>query len=182
MIAWTLMYLPENQQRWWLDQMGIWSLGEDTDPGFANRIEFHDPTGRVFIAKTYGKETIFGQTVQKGIGARVLEYANSLLQQAYVTDPGPDRDGDGNPDWLIPRLGTNGQPLVRWDSGVATITPDGFVSPSGRIGCNRQSNADCRCEDNRACVRLSRYVAVPEFVRKAMRDFGMADPSMKGLY
>src|SRR5690606_31658659 len=58
LIAMTLLYLPENQKQRWLDMMGIWSLGDDTDPGFANRIELHVPTGDVYIARTYGTEEI----------------------------------------------------------------------------------------------------------------------------
>ena len=182
LIAWTLMYLPENQQRWWLDMMGIWSMGEDSDPGFANRIELRDPSGQVLVAKTFGKEAIFGQQVQRGIAARMLEYANQLMAAAYVTDPGPDLDRDGQPDWHIPRLGATGQPVVRWDRDILSITPDGRVRPSGRPGCNSFSSADCKCTDNRACVTLQRYLAVPSFMRQAMRDFGLADPSMRGIY
>lgn len=182
LIAWTLMYLPENQQRWWLDQMSIWSLGEDSDPGFDNRIELHDPTGQVYIAKTYGKETVLGKSVQRGVAARILEYANQLTDAAYVTTPGPDLDGDGNPDWHVPTLGTDGQPLVKYDPTVAHITPDGRISFNGKIGCNNASNVACECTNNRACVELSRYVAVPNFLRSAMRDYGMAQPSMKGIY
>lgn len=181
LIAWTLMYLPENQQRWWLDQMGMWNLGEDTDPGFGDRIELHSATGQVYIAKTFGKETVLGKTVQKGIAARVLEYGNGLVARAYVTDPGPDRDADGQPDWVVPRL-TTGQPTVRWDPSIRTITEGGGINPNGRQGCNRLSSLDCRCEENRACVELSRYLAVPAFFRTALRDLGLADASMKGLY
>jgi hypothetical protein len=174
LIAWTLLYLPENGQQWWLDMMNVWSLGDDTDPGFANRIELHDPSGRVYVAKTFGKETIFGQQVQRGIAARILEHANALLDQAYVTDPGPDLDGDAKPDWHLPRLGTNGQPIVKWDPSIAPI--------GIRFGCGPSASIDCTCEENRACVELSRYVSVPAFMRTALRDFGLADPSLKGLF
>lgn len=182
LIAWTLMYLPENQQRTWLDMMSMWSLGEDTDPGFENRIELHDPTGNVYIAKTFGKETIFGKTVQKGVAARMLEYANTLVDAAYVTTPGPDLDNDGNPDWFIPTMGPTGQPIVKYDPTVAHITPLGGISSNGSAGCNRSSNQACVCTHNKACVQLSRYVSVPHFLRTATRDFGMAQPSMKGIY
>jgi hypothetical protein len=86
LIAWTLNYLPENQKIEWLNQMDIVQLGIEGDPGLPNRIEFHDPNGRVYIARTYGKETIFGKSVQKGIAARMLEYANDLLFAAYETE------------------------------------------------------------------------------------------------
>lgn len=181
LIAWTLLYLPENQQRGWLDMLGVWDLGDDSDPGFANRIELHDPAGRVFIAKTFGKETVFGKSVQRGIAARTLEYGNELLVRAYETDPGPDLDHDGKPDWYTVHLGPSGVPVVKYDPSIASITAQGGVSPGGRPGCDRQSSAGCSCSDNRACVELSRYVAVPSFLRQALGDFGLADPSMRGL-
>ena len=86
LIAWTLMYLPENAQQNWLNQLGVWELGSDTDPAFTNRIELHLPDGKTYIAKTFGKETIMGKTVQKGIAARVLEYANELTSKGYLVD------------------------------------------------------------------------------------------------
>lgn len=161
--------------------LGVWDLGDDSDPGFANRIELHDPAGRVFIAKTFGKETVFGKSVQRGIAARTLEYGNELLVRAYETDPGPDLDHDGKPDWYTVHLGPSGVPVVKYDPSIASITAQGGVSPGGRPGCDRQSSAGCSCSDNRACVELSRYVAVPSFLRQALGDFGLADPSMRGL-
>ncbi len=175
LIAWTLMYLPENEQRWWLDQMGIWVIGADSDPGFANRIEFHNPAGDVMVARTYGKETIFGKVVQKGVGARILEYANELLERAYVVTDGPDLDGDGSPDWYVPVF-AEGEPIVKYDRAVRSL-----LGTFGREGCNESSNAECACDENLACIELSRYVAVPAFMRQALRDFGLADPSMRGL-
>ena len=35
---------------------------------------------------------------------------------------------------------------------------------------------------NAACMALGEYLSVPDFMRQAMHDFGMADPSMKGIY
>ena len=71
--------------------------------------------------------------------------------------------------------------MVKYDPSIASITAQGGVSPGGRPGCDRQSSAGCSCSDNRACVELSRYVAVPSFLRQALGDFGLADPSMRGL-
>ena len=78
------MYLPENQQQTWLNQMNIWEKGADTDPGFGNRIELHLPGGKIYIAKTFGKETILGKKVEKGIGARMLEWGNKLLVPMFA--------------------------------------------------------------------------------------------------
>ncbi len=161
LIAWTLIYLPENQKRRWLDQLGIWAIGADTDPGFQNRIEFHMPTGEVFVARTYGTEDFcfgantFGtpacKTVQRGIAARILEYANELLNAAYVTTPVTQN----GVTWYVPTLDADGQP--RLISGGS-------------------------CDSSAACLKLQDYASIPSFMRQAMRDFGLAEPSMKGIY
>lgn len=175
LIAWTLIYLPENQQRWWLDQLGIWVLGADGDPGFLNRLEFHNPTGDVMVARTSGKESIYGQTVQRGVAARMLEYANRLLAQAYEVTDGPDLDQDSQPDWYYP-VYIEGRPIVKYDPSILSL------SPTRRPGCNETENVLCSCEDNRACLELEKYVAVPTFMREAMRDLGMRHPTMRGLF
>ncbi len=180
LIALTLLYLPENQQQQWLNMMGIWELGADTDPGFPNRIELHLPHGKVYIAKTFGKETVLGKSVQKGIGARMLQWGNELLQKAYDVENGPDLDGDGAADWVRPRL-VNGRPAIKYDPTVKTVTPAGGLV-SGRPGCDATDNSQCTCSSNKACLELSRYEEVPFFMRQAMRDYGLADPSMKGIY
>ena len=79
LIAWTLMYLPENAQQTWLNQMNIWEIGADSDPGFTNRVQLRLPDGKTFVARSFGKEMIFGKSVQKGIGARMLTTANFKL-------------------------------------------------------------------------------------------------------
>jgi hypothetical protein len=172
LIAWTMNYLPENQQQWWLNMLRLWEIGADTDPGFQNRIEFHDPTGKVYVAKTFGKETIFGKSVEKGVAARVLQYANELLVQAYEVDE-VDYDADGKVDWYLPKIqkGT-GAPRVKFDPTLASSVP----------GCDSKDNSACTCSANRACVKLERYVEVPFFLRQALAAYGLADPSMKGVF
>lgn len=183
LIAWTLMYLPANQEQKWIDMMRIWELGVDNDPGFDQRIEFHNPAGKTYVAKTFGKEEIFGKTVQRAPAARVLEYANELLAQAYEVNDGPDLDGDGEPDWYEPILdGNTGQPIVKYDDTLIGLTPEGFEERGGRPGCNASGNANCVCEDNRACMALTQYVSVPYFLREAITAYGLGDPDPKGLY
>jgi hypothetical protein len=181
LIANTLLYLPENQKVEWLDMMHIWELGTDADPEFTNRIEFHMPTGRTYIAKTFGTEVIFGKTVQRGIAARVLEYANELLNEGYETDAGPDLNGDGAPDWYIARINADtGEPIVRYDPTVATIA-NGFVV-QGVAGCNAQSSENCSCAANRSCLKLEDYASVPTFLRDALMSFGFSWPGLRGVY
>jgi len=181
-IAWTLLYLPENQQQHWLDMMRIWELGKDADPGFENRIEFHNPQGKVYVAKTFGTEKVFGRTVEKGIAARMLQYANELMAKAYTTEDGPDINGDGAPDWYLPKLNPDtGEPLVKYDSTIAGVE-GGFIKPTGTAGCDKKDNSKCTCTDNRACMQLQKYVEVPFYLRQALDAYGLVDPQQKGLY
>ena len=179
-IAMTLMYLPENAQQGWLDQMNIWELGADSDPGFTNRLELH-LEGKTYIARTFGRETIFGKTVQRGVAARMLEYANELVAAAYVTDPGPDLDGDGTPDWTRPRM-VGGKAVVKFDPTLDAINPITGGVNTGRPGCDATDSSSCTCSSNRACLQLQKYSELPFFMRQAMRDYGLASPSMKGVY
>jgi hypothetical protein len=184
LIAWTLGYLPENERMDWLDMMHLWEMGRDADPGFANRIEFYNPTGKTYVAKTFGKETIMGKSVQRGISARVLEYANDLLVQAYETTDGPDLDGDGIPDWYLPIFNPdNGLPIVRFDAGLDHIRDDGTYLPGqGSEGCNPNDNTACTCASNRWCVKLKDYVTLPAYLREALDAYRLGDPEERGVY
>jgi hypothetical protein len=181
LIAFTMMYLPENEEQYWLDLLRIWELGADADPSFQNRIEFHNPDGKVYVAKTFGKETVLGKVIQRGVAARVLEYANELLLKAYEVDNGPDRDGDGQPDWYIPRLGADGRAKVKYDPSVMFVNEQGYIVPD-RPGCNAGDNSDCDCTSNRSCVDLSHYTAVPNYLREAIWAYQLGDPSQRGVY
>lgn len=179
LIAMTLMYLPENQKLLWLDQLHIWEIGADNDPGFQNRIEFHHPSGKIYVAKTTGTEVIFGKTVQKGISARILQYANELLQAAYETDPvlvGGVTVG------YRPKLNaTTGQPIVKYDPNVSAIDP-ATGGLTGNPKCSASDNSGCTCSSNKSCVLLGNYASVPSFMRQSLATFQMADPSMKGVF
>ncbi len=182
LIATTLVYLPENQKEIWLDMMGIWEIGSDTDPGFPNRIELHLPTGEVYVARTYGTEEICFETcrtVQRGIGARVLQYANELLAQAYEHTVVPN-DGVTGAEWYLPVI-VDGKARVKYDPNLGYLDPD-FTGGSPPPGCNATDNSECECNQNGACLALQNYQSVPTFMRQAMRDFKMADPTMKGIY
>ncbi|HOX42224.1 MAG TPA: hypothetical protein PK668_01440 [Myxococcota bacterium] len=182
LIAWTMLYLPENQEQYWLDLLRIWELGADADPGVGNRIELHDPNGKVYVAKTFGKETLLGKPVQRGVAARVLEYANELLVQAYVVSDGPDLDGDGGPDWYLPELSpTTGQPMVKYDPRMQFVNEEGYIVDS-RPGCNAGDSSQCDCSSNRACVDLGHYMSVPAYLREALWAYQLGDPSERGIY
>jgi hypothetical protein len=183
LIAYTLLYLPENQRLKWLDMLRIWEIGPDSDPGFEDRIEFHHPSGKVYIAKTNGREDLFGKSVERGIAGRVLDYANELLEAAYIVDDGPDHNGDGVPDWYIPIISPEtGTPIVKWDPTISAINEDGFVIPTGSPGCDADDSTECTCAANRACIELQDYVSVPAFMREAFAAYHLGMPGMKGVW
>jgi hypothetical protein len=183
LIAWTMLYLPENEKTKWLDMLRLWELGQDADPGFENRIELHHPDGRSYVAKTYGKETVFGKVVQRGISARVLEYANELMFEAYEVQDGPDLDGDAQADWYLPVFSpATGEVLVKYDPGVKHIDENGFIIPGGIEGCNETDNSECTCTSNRACMKLSRYLSVPAYLREALSAYQLGEPEQRGIY
>ena len=135
------------------------------------------------MAKTYGKETIFGKIVQKGISARVLEYANELMAQAYEVTDGPDLDGDGQADWYLPVFSaTTGEVLVKYDEGISHIDEDGFIVPGGIPGCETTDNSECTCTSNRACMKLQRYLSVPAYLREALSAYQLGEPGERGIY
>lgn len=156
----TLLYLPENQQQNWLNQMRIWEIGEEGDPGIENRIEFHDPSGKVYVARTYGTEVLFGKTVQKGIAARVLEWANELLNNTYVTTA-VVKNGT---TWYIPTLDAGGKPTFKFDP-------------------QRRPAAPTSCEESKDCVRLQYYTSMPQFLREAQAWLGFTRiGGLRGVY
>ncbi len=164
LIAWTLLYLPENQMQDWVNQLRVYDLGTDADPTFENRIELHHPEAPVYVARTYGREDIFGKTVQKGIAARVLEYADSLLAKSYETAE-VDIDDDGIADWHEPMLNGSGMPVVLYDPRMDY--------PANPEACNASDNSGCVCEDNRTCVLLKEYLSVPAYLRQAIEALGI---------
>jgi hypothetical protein len=162
LILFTLLYLPENNRVNWLDQMGIYQLGPNADPGFDNRIEFHDPSGRVYIARTFGTETLLGKTVQKGVAARMLEYANELLARSMdVTKV----DGK-TATWYLPVIDAQGKMK--------------FKQPSEGGGFRYVDS----CDQSRDCTKLQNYMSVPKFLREAMDYFGWTRNAfeLKGVY
>lgn len=176
LIAFTLLYLPENEQREWLNKLAIWELGVDSDPGFDNRIVTHAPNGAVYVAKTFGKEQVFGKTVEKGIGARMLEYANSLMEAAYETE---DVVHNGIVVGKKPIYNEDGAPIVKYDPEVGGYYVGSFPNEK----CTPTDNSGCVCDDNRACAKLSKYLSVPDLMREALDIFGFSYIlGMRGIY
>lgn len=163
----SLIYLPENDRTNWLDQMRVYEMGINTDPGFENRIEFHNADGHIYVAQTFGTEVLYGKTVQRGIAARVLEYANSLLQDAVVT--APIVNAAGVTIGYSPVLDANGKVQYKTKSGSGAAQ---LLGPTAQ------------CDQSKECVKMTNYVAVPKLMREAMQYLGWTRNSenLKGVY
>ena len=146
LIAWTVALIKANEKTNWIDMMRIWKLGDNASPDFEQRIEWQDPTsGEIYYARNFGSECLFGdaanncaggKVVQKGIAARVLEYANQLTAGGYKLD-------------LVNFPATAGRPagfnafgramVVRQPSGMAVVAQDPAIrdiTPGRRVGAD----------------------------------------------
>ena len=107
----ALVNLPESYKEDWIDMMRIFRVGTDSAPLFPaeQQATWVDPlSGQSYVAHRYGTETIDGQDVDRGIGARMLDWANILTAEAYETD-GIDPETGG---FSYPR-GADGQPILK---------------------------------------------------------------------
>jgi hypothetical protein len=160
----SLIYLPENGRLNWVDQMDIWQTNAPDLTNFENRIEFHNPDGHIYVAKTFGTEVLYGKTVQKGVGARVIEYANELLQKGVVTAPILNKTGQTI--GYLPVLGANGKPQYKNAAGAVITDPN------------------ATCQMSKDCTKMQNYAAVPKLLDEALSQLGWTRHvgDLKGVY
>jgi hypothetical protein len=151
--------LPENARTNWLDMLRIYEIS-DGDPGFENRIEFHNPDGRTYVAQTFGTETLFGKTVQRGIAARVLEYANDLLRKSIVTEP------------------------VQIGTPPRTVGYKPKLDATGKVQYLNGTDPAPSCQASAACQKMQDYSAVPKLLREAESWLGFfrIGGGLRGVY
>jgi len=165
LVTWTYIYLPENQKAWWRNQMKMYhtTVWYD-DTNLEDKLYFHSPEGGYYVANRFGKEEIFGKTVEMGVSARVLEYANELLNKAYQNTP-VDNDGDSVPDWYEPVMGGEGEYLVKFDPSVGGAGYNtGTGEPMYPDDCDEDDESGCTCDMNRYCVELRDYITVLDWM------------------
>jgi hypothetical protein len=107
----ALVNLPESYKADWIDMMRIFRLGTDAAPLFPpeQQATWVDPlSGQSYVAHRYGAETIDGQAVDRGIGARMLDWMNVLALEAYET-----QGTDPTTGALSYVRGADGQPVVK---------------------------------------------------------------------
>jgi len=102
LVGWEAQY-PALFLTWWfgstnlqsttMDQMRVWSPGDQgsVDIPVSDTVLFRDPiSGIVYQARDYGSDKInsaaLGYDVKKTIGARMLQYAQTLADQAYTVN------------------------------------------------------------------------------------------------
>jgi hypothetical protein len=205
LIAWTISYIKANEKSQWLDMLRIYRGGANPDPTLGNQIEWEDPTsGEIYHASSYGQECFYGtgdncdggKLVEKGIAARVLEYANQLVAQGYVLDTAnyPANDGsDGStphPAGYMP-FGRavvlhqpDGTPMVALDPAIRAVNAEGALVPNQ--ACDQNQDPSCTplaVTDNHWAYELQSYKSVPDFLNLAGDTYGLpADLTKLGTY
>jgi hypothetical protein len=198
-IAWVLAHISETWNSQWIDMMKIYRLGPEVTPAFENRIEWQDPiSGDVYYARTYGKECLFGtgaactggKIVQKGIAARVLEWANFLTGKGYLLDTATCLATTNFPEGYT----QYGRPcLKRQPSGDSIVTADPALCAIQAGGtqcwtpttCDQTATPGCtplKPTDNHWAYQLKNYKSVPDYLWESLVAFGWGDPHELGLY
>ncbi|HMJ11449.1 MAG TPA: hypothetical protein VK524_08570 [Polyangiaceae bacterium] len=165
-VLWAYLYLPSSEVWDWADLMRLYRAGADLDPGFpaSERVEFRDPESGVrYMARRYGNEAILGKTYDKGVAAKMLQWANQLTAKAYMLDPTTPYD----PVTGAANVVTD--PVTR----APTVRPDPFITPS-------QPGGTVRCDDNTACVQLRYYRGLLDYTRDVASRLGFG-PQRIGL-
>jgi hypothetical protein len=127
-------------------------------------VEWKDPqTGYRYLAKRFGTEQLFGKSYDKGIGAKMVQWANYLASKAYVPA-----------DAAAPNDPQTGRFLYKVDDkGLPVVQADSLVAPS---------STTLTCDDNHYCVQLRNYRALLDYSRETAARVGFPDPSLLGIY
>jgi hypothetical protein len=158
-IFWSLLFLPENWKQNWVDMMRVWVIGSDVNPTFPNdqSIAWRDPvSGQLYVAHSYGREEIDGHSVQRGIAARAIEWANVLTKEAYEVESEDDLTGELT---------------------LATYTDDADC-PEAVSSCQGQPIQ----KDAKLAIRTNNYKSVIDYLRDVSSAFGFGAPERKGIY
>ena len=201
MMVWSVALIKANEKTDWIDSMRIYKLGQEVDPGFVPRVEWQDPTsGDLYYARDLGTECIFGdatkncaggQYVQKGIAARVLQYANLLTGRGYKLDTA------GFPAAAGVTAGFNqygramvlhqpdGTPIIAADPAIGSLTAAGTAGPA-YVDCDQNVTPGCTpitIQQNSAAYELSNYKSVPDYLYQTELVYGwFNDPSARGVF
>ena len=200
MIAWTVALIKANEKTQWTDMMRIWKLGQNAAPDIAPRIEWQDPSsGELYYARTFGKECLFGDAtngcaggkmVEKGIAARVLEYANQLTAGAIswtsTNFPATADHAAGFNAYGRAMVATqpSGAPIVKADPAIQNISPLGTLVAT--TACDQNVTPTCTpvgVNQNHYAHDLQAYKSVPDYLWQAELVYGwFPAPNQRGVY
>jgi hypothetical protein len=181
---WTVSFVKANQKTNWTDMLRIWRLGENAAPDVTPRIEWQDPgSGEIYYAHASGTECLFGdatnncaggQIVQKGIAARVLEYANHLTANGYELDVAgyPPAGFNANGRAMFVRQ-PDGTAVVRSDPAIKNITSTGALAPT--TDCDQNVTPSCTpltVDQNHFAQELASYKSVPDYLWQTEAVYG----------
>lgn len=116
-MVWGTMFFPTSWSRTFINDARITALASETISWpAAETYTFIDPaTNITYKARTTGTEKLFGVDHEKTIGARMLEWANNLVLEAYVVEV----DAGG---FYV--FNTDGTPKLKLTNGKPTLNPD----------------------------------------------------------
>jgi hypothetical protein len=197
LIVWTVTHIKANEKSNWTDMMRLYPVGLNTKPEFEPRIEWQDPiSGQLYYAKTFGKECLYGDAkngcqggklVQKGIAARVLEYAGELTAKGYKLDEAKYPSTGGNPagfnEYGRPIIlhHPDGNPIVRADPAIQNLSPTGdTLTPIP--DCDQNLDPTCIqvvVSQNHFAHELKNYKTLPDYLYQAGVVYGLFDPPGK---
>jgi hypothetical protein len=197
LIVWTVMHIKANEKTTYTDMMRLYPLGVNTKPEFEQRIEWQDPTsGSLYYAKSFGKECLYGDAkngcaggklVEKGIAARVLEFANELTAKGYKLDeanfPATSNNAAGFNAYgraMILRH-PDATPIVRADPAIQILSPSGD-SLTPIPDCDQNLDPTCKqvlVNQNHYAHDLANYKTVPDYLYQAGVVYGLFDPPGK---
>lgn len=161
-VFWFYVYQPATETLDWVDMMRIYQLGGDTDPDYLPEqvVAWRDPeSGLRYLAKRYGDETIFGKTYDRGIAAKMIQWANYLTSKAYVLDT--ETPFDPVTGMANVQRDASGMPIVAKDPNIQT--------------------AVASCDDNTWCTQLRSYRGLLDFTRNTAARLGFPEPALQIL-
>ncbi len=160
---WSYVYLPGRQNYDWVDMMRIYQVGGTSNPDYLpeQSIEWRDPvSGLRYVARSYGDEQIFGKTWDKGVAAKMLQWANTLTEKAYETDD------------VTPVDPVTGRVNVKLDAdGNAMVKTDINRTPS--------DPNNLTCDDNSYCTQLREYRGLIDYMRTTAAYLGFPEPALQ---
>jgi hypothetical protein len=159
-VFWSYVYQPASETLDWVDMMRVFQLGGDSNPDYLpdQVVEWRDPeSGLRYLAKRYGDETIFGKTYDRGIAAKMIQWANHLTSKAYRLDA--DVPFDPVTGMANVLYDEDGQPIVANDPAIPTAAPT--------------------CNDNTFCVQLRKYRGLLDYTRSTAAHLGFPEPGLQ---